>query len=643
MSFLLPPWNVLVFPCGSGIAQEIYNGLRGVKEAVLFGVTSVSTEPDHGEVMFAHYRNDLPTLRQPERLLSELLGYCVTHQIHAIFSAYDDVINFLVNHREDFASIEVRIVAPSKYACDIARSKSKTYAALRSHMAVPKIYDGFLMDPFPLFVKPDAGQGSQGAKRVDSLRDLRTYSASIRDPLVLEYLPGPEFTVDCFSDRHGQVRFVQPRRRCRIRAGISVATEVVDFPPAHEMAQKIQDVLHLRGAWFFQLKLSKTDVPTLLEVGPRIGGAMALARNRGVNLPLLSLLDAMDRDVEILCNPGSPGRAEKGFTTRFTVQPAFDHVYVDLDDTLVHANNRVEWRLVGLLYSFLNQAVGLTLLTRSKEDPLLVLRRCRLDALFDDVVHITDGRPKSAYITEARAIFIDDSFHERQEVQQTLSHIPVYDLSMLEALMDDRSPHKPQPPRPETVLRDCERDRCETGVKVGALDKRYLIHLRNHVNAFLKKVCTTYVSENMRVLDIGPQDPSDPIVRQWLPPKTTYESLEMGEDAKTTWMGDITQTNEHIEANRFDLIVCTEVLEHCGQPFAAMSELYRLAKPGGFVAISVPFNFRIHGPLPDCWRFSEHGLRALVATVPFQLVSLEAMEDPGRPLAPIHYTMLVRK
>ena len=57
--------------------------------------------------------------------------------------------------------------------------------------------------------------------------------------------------------------------------------------------------------------------------------------------------------------------------------------------------------------------------------------------------------------------------------------------------------------------------------------------------------------------------------------------------------------------------------------------------------LTTPFNFRIHGPLPDCWRFTEHGLRALLTD--FEIVTLDAVETPGRPLMPVHYRTVARR
>lgn len=51
-------------------------------------------------------------------------------------------------------------------------------------------------------------------------------------------------------------------------------------------------------------------------------------------------------------------------------------------------------------------------------------------------------------------------------------------------------------------------------------------------------------------------------------------------------IGDITKLN--FPDNSFDKIVCTEVLEHINDHEKAVSELFRVLKPGGVMAITVP-------------------------------------------------------
>jgi 2-polyprenyl-3-methyl-5-hydroxy-6-metoxy-1,4-benzoquinol methylase len=83
------------------------------------------------------------------------------------------------------------------------------------------------------------------------------------------------------------------------------------------------------------------------------------------------------------------------------------------------------------------------------------------------------------------------------------------------------------------------------------------------------------------------------------------------------------------------------VLEHVANPFAAVAEINRMLKPGGYVYITTPFNFRIHGPLPDNWRFTIHGLKQLFSHM--EILSIEEETTGERDLMPIHYRLIARK
>ena len=57
--------------------------------------------------------------------------------------------------------------------------------------------------------------------------------------------------------------------------------------------------------------------------------------------------------------------------------------------------------------------------------------------------------------------------------------------------------------------------------------------------------------------------------------------------------------------------------------------------------VSVPLNVRIHGPVPDCWRFTEFGLKVMFRD--WNTVYLHKLDTPDRNLFPLHYAMVVRK
>lgn len=174
---------------------------------------------------------------------------------------------------------------------------------------------------------------------------------------------------------------------------------------------------------------------------------------------------------------------------------------------------------------------------------------------------------------------------------------------------------------------------------VSAQDIEHLRLIRANVSQFLRRIGGQYGVGSARVLDIAPQIHEG--ARPYFPSSVTVETFDIDPASGATWIGDICTHNAALSDGSFDLIVCTEVFEHVLQPFAAAAELRRLLRPEGLLFVTVPFNFRIHGPLPDCWRFTEHGLRALFHN--WEIIELQAMETPARFLMPIHYTLIVQK
>jgi SAM-dependent methyltransferase len=61
----------------------------------------------------------------------------------------------------------------------------------------------------------------------------------------------------------------------------------------------------------------------------------------------------------------------------------------------------------------------------------------------------------------------------------------------------------------------------------------------------------------------------------------------------------------------FDVVLCTQVLEHCDDPAQAVRELRRVTAPGGRVLAST-HGVQVYHPSPqDLWRWTHEGLRRL--------------------------------
>jgi carbamoyl-phosphate synthase large subunit len=423
------PWRVLIFPGATEIALEIRQALAWHKELQLF--SAGADVSNHAPFVFAQHCV-VPSVENAD-WLSALQDMTARHRITHIFPAHDDALMALA---ENAGSLSAKVVTSPLLTCRITRSKSATLAHLRDVVPTPTQFaDARDVSAFPVFVKPDIGQGSQRTSTARDRLELDNLLSDDPDRIILEYLPGPEYTVDCFSDRERGLLYAGGRERRRTRSGISMSSVFVDDPRFTDYAGRINARLALHGAWFYQVKSDPSGVLKLMEVAPRIGGTSALSRVRGINLPLLSIYEAERVPLNLQCGVHAV-EIDRALVNRYRLHFDYRTIYVDFDDTLV-VRGQVNVELVKLLYQAINRAVRLVLITRHAGDLTAALRRYRLEGLFDDVIHLRNGESKADHISERAAIVIDDSFAERLTIHQRTG-IPVFDSSMIEVLFDER-------------------------------------------------------------------------------------------------------------------------------------------------------------------------------------------------------------
>lgn len=423
--------NVLVFPCGSEIGLEIHNSLKFVKNINLFGASSV---PDHGRFVYKNYVEHLPNIDSAD-FIGKLNEVVDQYNIDYIFPAHDSVVLKLAQER---SRLNAQVITSSAETCEIARSKKKTYEFLAKEDFVPKMFEHKNdVKAFPVFLKPDVGQGSKGVALAENIDELNFYLKKAKDLLILEYLPGAEYTIDCFTNKDGELKFVGKRERRRVKSGISVNSVTLPLDPSTKrIAHILNDKMDFRGGWFFQLKADKNGRLKLLEIAPRIAGTMSLYRNKGVNFPLLSLLDRMGYALDVIDNELEV-EVDRALINRFQLNYEYKRVYVDFDDTITN-NFKVNPVLMQFLYQCVRDEKELILITKHIHDIRTTLKSLKISAdLFDEIIHIRKSENKSASIQhDVPSIFIDDSFQERLEIRNL--NIPVFDVDSVEALIDWR-------------------------------------------------------------------------------------------------------------------------------------------------------------------------------------------------------------
>lgn len=419
--------NVLIFPC-EGNSNELHDALSYCVNIEVFGAASVSR---HGRYIYKNYDCSLPYI-QDSNFIEEFNDYLERNRIDVIIPQHDTVALFLAENK---IKIKAKIVQDDIETNRVCRSKILTHELFSDTGFVLVRYKTKRDVCFPAFAKPDIGEGGHGAFVAKSENDLSR--ADFESYLITECLPGKEYSVDCFTDRHGHLRYVSPRARSRIMAGISVAGETTDCTEEiKEIAETINSKLHFEGLWYFQLKEDAYGKLKLMEISVRCAGSMCLTRARGINLPLLTVYTALGQDVLVFDN-GKNVEMDRALFTRYNLHIDYDDVYIDFDDTIT-LRGEVNPLAMFFLYQCHNKGKGVHLLTRHINDIYESLKKYAIpELLFEDIIHIKDEKPKSEYIKSRKAIFIDNMFKERLDVSKTCG-IPVFDADGFEFLLDWR-------------------------------------------------------------------------------------------------------------------------------------------------------------------------------------------------------------
>jgi len=74
----------------------------------------------------------------------------------------------------------------------------------------------------------------------------------------------------------------------------------------------------------------------------------------------------------------------------------------------------------------------------------------------------------------------------------------------------------------------------------------------------------------------------------------------------------------------FDVVVCSELLEHVLDPIQVLVEIFRVLRKDGLVLICVPFMTRIHGDPTDFGRYTDYYWSQILGGVGFKNVIIES-------------------
>lgn len=111
-----------------------------------------------------------------------------------------------------------------------------------------------------------------------------------------------------------------------------------------------------------------------------------------------------------------------------------------------------------------------------------------------------------------------------------------------------------------------------------------------------------------RLLDVGcGQKPYEPLFAPYV---ASYTGVDPVDNPRAELKGSVEDLP--VEDGSFDVVLCSQVLEHCDDPSQAISELHRATAPGGRLLLST-HGVQVYHPSPaDYWRWTHAGLDKIV-------------------------------
>ena len=425
--------RVLIFPCGAVNALEIKDALKYNLHFEVFGATSIS---DHSEF---RYKDENLIIRRlhikDENFIEKFNEVIREYKIDFVYPTHDEISKYLI---ECQPQINATIICSPIETARIAEDKYLTWQSLKDSGIYPKVYkvDEIKEEDLPLFVKPRIGAGGKGSFVLDDLNNLNNKNLNQDKYLICEYLPGEEITVDCFTNYKRELVFCGARSRERIEQGITRRSRRVPLnDEILRIANILNDKLHFRGGWFFQLKKDKNNEFKLLEISIRAAGTSAFYRQLGINFPLLTLFDFMGYETNILFNDFDI-ILDRGVETLYKFNYEYDKLFIDFDDTLI-VNGKVNTKALRLIYQCANDDKRIYLISRHEKDIYQSLKEYKIDKnLFEKIVVLNKTDKKSKYICSEKSIFIDNYYFDRKEVKDNIV-IPVFDVNVIDCLIDE--------------------------------------------------------------------------------------------------------------------------------------------------------------------------------------------------------------
>ncbi|WP_234124303.1 ATP-grasp domain-containing protein [Clostridium hydrogenum] len=252
--------------------------------------------------------------------IEKVIAICKKEKITTLIPQYGDELVTLSRNLVLFNNLGIKVlVTPDVEKLTIANSKTALYEYFSLNNFIPKYKSVNTLKELenaifelgypkkPVCMKPAESEGSKGFhiitnEKIDILNErpgsakiswellknqLQQYS-KLPKILVMEYLPGTEYSVDCVC-KDGETIMCIPRQRVETSMGVAIESILEKNTEIMDMSKKIIKALNLSYNINIQFKYSSEGKPMLIEINPRVSGSLVANLGAGVNMLELAL------------------------------------------------------------------------------------------------------------------------------------------------------------------------------------------------------------------------------------------------------------------------------------------------------------------------------------------------------------------
>jgi len=293
--------NVLFTSAGRRV--ELLQAFRKAFQELELGgrIVAVDVDPLAPALQLADQPYLIPRLSSPD-YIPTLIDICQHEQVDLVFPLIDPDIPVLARHRQDIEATGARLAVVPLEAAHTTSDKWLTTRFFEDlGLMVPSSWLPAQVSAeeleYPVFIKPRRGSAGERTFVVHDPRELNFFVNYVPDPIVQEYLPGPEITCDVVCSLDSTVWAVVCRQRIQVRGGEVSKGMTVSNPAVVEDCRKIAETLPAIGPITVQCLL-KEGIPYFTEINARIGGGCPLAIAAGANFARWYLAEAAGMNVD---------------------------------------------------------------------------------------------------------------------------------------------------------------------------------------------------------------------------------------------------------------------------------------------------------------------------------------------------------